>query len=450
MEIKRNSLDTKLYVFGIENQPPPSNSVTTLNFNFGIEAKQVCGYTDWSSTMATLPTKLLSGKYWEKVSEDIKKDVADAAMAVTGALPSMLACNVSPTFCSVMNNAKLLAQFEFGFAIKACDVLEGLGDKLVFDEKLKDCMGYNDSTSDQKPGQRREKCIKEIAGNPDVSNSIKFKYKEDFLESLCPGELTSKKSVFEHANSKTYSRKETTCKFLEEIFPGVEISGSSRIIRAGTFQGSIEKRIKTEINDTITDILAAVGDVRVERLNSPGKRPDQITEILRTKWKNKKTQANPKISYINDNENGDGDFLIPPEQIFQFSLLLKDGVTAQEAYKKHGSSFRVVVDRASRSAANIKMLDRLSETLNTVQMGCVGNSKLQNPMAKENCQYLISHFQSEIALLNTKIQTERELIRSQEEITKLVNQELSNNSEKRPKHNESLDVRDDGASNVVP
>ena len=455
-EIKRTSSETQVYVFGIPGtQPPTRDSVKTIRVDFGATSKQVCGYTDWSTTIATLPNKILSGKYWEGIATDVLKEVEDTAMAIAGALPSMLACNVSPTFCSVMNNAKLLSQFEFGYTVKACDVLEGLGDHLIFDEKLKSCMEKSSNDSSKQPGQRREKCIKELAGDSSDKKFEMFKY-DEFLNTICPGSVIGvNKSDFFYGNRKIYSRHERTCKFLQEIFPGVEIFASNRTIREGTFQGTVEEVFRNILAETVDSVVSAVKEINDERSTS-AKRPHEIIGKFAEKWEkeNKVKDTNPdekthqKGFMRSSNDNFNGDFLIPPEQIFQFSLLLNDREDPSAAYKKRGSAFRVAVDRAARSASHIKMLDNLGDSLNVVQTGCLGNSKLQNPMAKENCQYLTGHLQSEISLLNTRIQTERELIRSQEEITKLVSEELSRRERKPLKQNAPLDVDQGGPSGL--
>mgnify|MGYP003332480391 FL=1 len=101
--------DTVIAPFGLSSgQPPRTSTVQIVDAQIGFKAAQVCGYTDWTTAQVHLPMQLLSKKYWEDVGQKLGQKAREVVYQISGALPSMIACNISPQFCSVYNQAEFM------------------------------------------------------------------------------------------------------------------------------------------------------------------------------------------------------------------------------------------------------------------------------------------------------------------------------------------------------
>ena len=83
---------TLIRPFGYISPRPPAGAyqVDLGNIKIQFNARQVCGYTDWSTAVIGLPKQILSGKYWASVGENIKSKAISSILAISGALPRCL------------------------------------------------------------------------------------------------------------------------------------------------------------------------------------------------------------------------------------------------------------------------------------------------------------------------------------------------------------------------
>ena len=257
------SIENKIYTpFGMSHrQPPRASTITLIEAKMSVSAKQVCGYTDWSTMQIKLPMHLLSKNYWEGKLNALKDEAIKAVLNMVGALPGMIVCNVSPTFCSIYNQSELMAGFEGRLTMDTCKMLEGVQNQdFLQSTPLKECIqkkmqsntGKLTDTGNLSAGQAREECIFEAGNNSTLEQKMdkigshvgpKMFNVKKFITSLFPNNFDDQVKEYknDHAVSgRTFSRNRKNYNFATTLFSGIELAGSSFVEKAGTFQPSVE------------------------------------------------------------------------------------------------------------------------------------------------------------------------------------------------------------------
>jgi hypothetical protein len=288
--------------FGFPNrQPPSSSTVKIIDFKIGLEAQQTCGYTDWTTASITLPKHLLSKQYWKKVGDQIVGQAKKVILDISGALPGMLACNISPSWCSVLNKNQMLAAFESQLTFDSCKMLEGVENSSMLQAtQLKDCIKSKTSSDPTiTAGQAREMCLVNpndsdgaTSKRDKVAQSAKGSGKsfsmEKFLSDLFPQQVTSRtgQTIPLDTGGKTYSRRAETLRLTRELFPGLEIDGTATVSVGGTFQPTIEQELSREMNDLEKAIIQAMKKMYVYR--DRGFNPRDIIAKSESLWTDEK------------------------------------------------------------------------------------------------------------------------------------------------------------------
>ncbi len=419
--------------FGLPTrQPPPLARVIQLpKVEVSISAKQVCGYTDWSTLQINLPKQLLSKKYWEKVSKELESAAKQVVMDLSHALPSMMACNLSPTWCHVMNQAELSAAFEGQLSLETCKIIDGLATNAPMRDNLRQCMDSWEK-SGLSPSAARERCLtdgKPNAGPNDkkmaTDESLKKGQKENkpetfdlnaFIDSIFPGEVDTGHSKYQfNSGGHLYSRRERSKSLMTELFKGsgIEIKGSMMVRNGGTFQPNIEKSLIEEtkaIHIAIIEILNKMKEYHDRGYTGP-----QVIEKTKDLWSNKKKWEQnkyPSPIYRPTNDGSEPSLLVSPEQIYSLLPLASEGIEKNQTLEQ-------VVDRISQATAYIKKQDELYD----IHSGTI--SQCQHPdwqggVAQENCNRLLVSVKASMEALELKMQGEDRVRVVQREIAELV------------------------------
>ena len=219
-----------------------------------------------------IPKKLLTKDYWKNVGTQTVNRAKEAVQAISGALPSMLACNVSPTFCHIMNHAEMLATAEAQLTFDTCQMLDGIGNvDMLQSEGLRQCI--KQATSNGIPaGEAREYCLvndnnpngskKSQASETDKKGGKGWTF-DSLIADMFPEKIKDRTGRYIPLNSggHRYSRQVQSLRFLKELFPGVEVNGGATIRRGGTFQPSVDEDIAIEMNDLEREIMLVLKEM---------------------------------------------------------------------------------------------------------------------------------------------------------------------------------------------
>ena len=282
-----NSSDPKTPIrpFGyIAPRPPTTGLAVNFQDELKVTANQVCGYTDWTSAVVDLPKKLLSLGYWKNFGEKVLKDARDTALAVTGAIPSMLVCNASPTFCSIVNKAEAMAQANLKFTVDACEVLESLNDFTKSQFNLhSDCV-KKEVEAGKTPSVAIDLCIrndKDERKNHPHNHAKKTIYDPKTLNNkICQ----LKERVGSTSSGKGYTVSETICQW-SKSFGGIKIEAGAKVRVAGTFQkiSPAEKKYEEGLEKTshfIIELVDLMHQIRFGRGQHEGDGPQPRQSVV--------------------------------------------------------------------------------------------------------------------------------------------------------------------------
>lgn len=427
-----DGIERTLYVFGApKSQPPSPSSVVSVGpFELGIAAQQVCGYTDWSTAAIRLPKKLLNKDYWAGKIGQMRDQAIQAAMDLTGALPSMLACNASPTFCSVINHAELLSQYEFKFTVDTCRILEGLENATVINEGLRNCIKLQMQTgAASSPSEAREFCMGQNQKTATETNSKDFFSPQKFFNAICPEVEQAQSPYYKSAmgsGGRRYTRTKRTCRFARELIPGFTVNGSARFVTGGTFGVTIEQQITEYADKTASDVNEVVKAMASLYWGS-AKRPNDVISdnTLRSKWSSSSWGDTPPMYMRATSDGSEPQFLVPPEQMFQLMQLVDRKKGVEGDYANRSSPYRQALDRVSRSAAYVHSVDGVSDLLTRSLEKCASANELQGAVAQENCRYVGDQLKTQLQILAQRREAESEFLRTQAEVSTFVSTELS-------------------------
>lgn len=428
--------------FGLASrQPPSARGLNIIDFEIGIEAQQVCGYTDWTTAQIKLPKQLLSKKYWKGIGKKIVEQATQAVIDLSGALPSMLACNASPSFCAVLNQAEMLASFENDLTFNTCKMLEGISNSsLVQSSGLKDCIqNVLDSGKIDTPGRAREYCLVENSSSPskkDKNKTIqshtnendKFDMKK-FILDLFPEKMRNhdNKDVFLNQGDFRYSRRKQSIELIQDIFPGITASSRSTVMRGGTFQPLLEiheSRENKQTEDAINSIIKEMIKWKKQQYSQ-----EQIIEKSSHLWLNKKdweAQERPHPIYRSSANESEPTFLIEPAQILSLLPLVEEGDDKLE----RSEGLKKAITRLSRTSTYIKLHDQLGDIYIRSLEQCKTNPKYQDAIGQQNCDLILKRTHANMEILNLQRNNEENIRKVQVEIQQFVEWEIKEQNKK--------------------
>lgn len=446
---KSDGSNTIYYPFGMASlQPPDPTNVITIKAGIGVTAKQVCGYTDWSSAALVLPTQLLSAGYWQNISGQLQNQAIQLVTNLSGALPQMVACNVSPTFCHVLNVAQELAQQEFQFTANTCKMLDNISDALPKNTALASCIQNVLSTKTNNindPGQAREYCIVSNGNTSDYNakianvstnagtNAYGFSSTK-VLNSICP-ETSSSSSIRNglspnyNSGTNLYSQITDTCSFAGQLFPGFDVGYSGRVSQAGTFQSTVNFLVEKNQQKMSDDILVVVNQMYSSYRK--GKTANQVMSDASGNWSQSTMSANKRAPlYLRGTSDGSApQFLIPPQQMYQLTQLIDPSLSSspssptsvvQDNYKNASSPFKQAMDRVVGTATYISVLDSMNDLRSRVVDVCSSSSDLQGEAPQANCQMMQGKLAAQMQYLQSRMQAEQSVISMQKDMNNYV------------------------------
>ncbi|MBF0206353.1 MAG: hypothetical protein HQK53_05635 [Oligoflexia bacterium] len=442
-EVKKDGVNKLVAPFGFASrQPPTMEYVKIIDVKVGLEAQQVCGYTDWTTTQIHLPKQLLSKQYWKNVGTRIMQTAQKVVMDLSGALPSMLACNVSPTFCSVLNQAELMAGFEQSLTFETCNILDDVANTGAFQSgALKGCIRSYLAAKEKKNetatnSEAREACLNKAdkdgpSSNKDKLEQISSKTENDenhqqanhfdlqkFVDSLFPGEVKTTERVYSfERDGFTYSRRKKSKDFVKKIFlKGINLRGSAMVEVGGTFQGTIEKEKDIEQSKLRMAILVILREMRENQQKGCSER--EIIRRSEHNWKDKnkwKQDKEPHPIYRPSGNEAEPTFLISPEQILMLLPLVGDSDANFES-----DDLRQVLDRLSSAATHVKITDRLIDTYRETFRVCRTDPKYQDSVAQKNCESMLKDISSNMQFLQYQNNTETDAMKTQQEVREYI------------------------------
>lgn len=399
-------------------QPPPQGSVINLSdFQVGLEAQQVCGYTDWSTIQLRTPKKLLSKEYWRQVGKGLQDEATNLAMSLTGALPAMLACNVSPTYCHVFNQAEMMSAFEGQLTFNTCQMLDGVANtSMTQAEGLRNCVSTQMKNSrGLTASEARERCLTS-PDNADLKKGDKIARTgaqgdpadsfstASFIKSVFPDEVAQAggQSYSLHAGPYQYSRLSQSRTLMADLFPGVEVRQNASVMRGGTFNPTVDRRVVSRAQvaqDKIREVLRAM-----KPLQDQGFTAAQIISKTRKTWEDREAwnrQGEPSPLYRARSDGGEPSLLVTPEQMLMLLPLSQPGESDPDK-ALDTPEMKQVIDRLAESVSHVQVNDLLAEIYTRTLDRCRRDPAYQGAVAQENCHAILERTKSEMEILAYK------------------------------------------------
>lgn len=441
--IRKTPESTIIAPFGFPRKqpPPPGFAVELANETVGIHAQQVCGYTDWTTTQIELPMKLLSKEYWNKVGKSVVSQAKNVLTNLSGALPGMLVCNVSPTFCNIYNQAEMLAAFEGQLTFETCKILDGVANiSGLQSEPLRNCITKLTSNQKLSPSEAREKCLvkdtdldslskQDKAANTAIQQDGEDQFSiNTFINTIFPQQITLAKSSSIYSvtsGSFSYSRVWQSMTFMKELFPGFEISGTASYLKGGSFQPGVEQEIDKKAQEVHEKILEILREMK--KLKGKGYSAKEIIEKTsplwtdKSKWPTIKNQEGfayqiPPAIYQSTTDGTEPPFLITPEQI----LLLLNLTNDANPQNMMTPQLTQVIDQLSITTAQVQINDMLADIYTRTLDQCKRDPKYQGAVAQVNCNLMLERAKNEMEILALKRDAMRQAREVQKEINTIV------------------------------
>ncbi len=433
--------------FGYMSPRPPThaNQVDLGDIKIQFSARQVCGYTDWSTAVVGLPKQILSGKYWNDVGQELKRKAIDSVLAISGALPSMLACSASPTFCAILNRAEALAQANLKFTFDSCQMLEGLSDTtkshfgpLASCVKAKVQAGKNQS-------QALDICS---VGNHDpdgVSSKEKIKeaekgsrdpYKSEKLtERICQERTSSRYRSSSHA----YTVTEHSCAWIKSFLPGISVEASAKFRHGGTFSNSPAEETydntSEKVSIFIVQLLNLMHDIRYGKGDFSGRGP-QPRHLVITHEKVKKLLGQRSdgkllgVCYESDGSSCENDIsklppiykfsggkalpglLVSPATLYEIVEIVPKDSKPSDEYKKDMSRIALAIEPLVRSVSYTTTQDVLKDSMARLRRTC-NDPDFQSQPAQEDCRSRLENLKQDQDNLKSRNESDREHLLAQ-------------------------------------
>lgn len=417
--------------FGFKTRQPPSgSSIRLLDVKLGLTAQQVCGYTDWTTTQLHLPKQLLSKQYWKNVGDRVYRQAQQAVMDLSGALPSMLACNVSPTFCHVFNQSELMAAFETDLTFDTCQMLDGIGNATApANSQLRRCIQHMTSQG-RSASEAREVCIngQNRNGSEPPSKEDKLKNSSDladatsefdmsrFINSLFPTSVNTRNGAYYmNSGGHLYSRKYKTKELMTTLFPGITVRNSATIVNGGTFQPNVDVEYAKMTIQTRDFIIQTVREM--QKWSSQGYSPLEVVNKSKHLWTNKKQwekDKEPSPLHRPTNDGSEPSFIITPNQLLLLVPLADSSGT---------ELLDLSADRLASSATFVKLTDRFSDILTLALDKCKKDPEVQSAIAQRNCDLIIEAAKANLQALSYKREAEESAIKTHQLIAQMVAEE---------------------------
>ena len=439
--------------FGTYKAPEVSNQATLLNIetNFSMENQQICGYTDWTSSVVTLPKQLLSGEFWANKMDQVKREAIKSVLAISGALPSMLACNASPTFCEVLNTARMLAQGQLDFTADTCRMLDGLANSSHLQSAaLAKCIKKVIKEQSMSASQAREYCITngnlEEDSQSDKNKSVFSKAGEiynklKFTDKYCKDSDTK----YNRGSAATFSVAKKSCQYMKEIFPGFTFRATGVISTSGTYRSSPAEEIyeveRAKIHKNIVNILRQMHMVRY-KFQYPREDVIDHVNVLKqygykcSEFKNYK-KLTCRVKYLEgmckSQEDGKcvGDeslipgvwrmsrngaaptLLAPPEMLYDLVDALGPGVDVVRMANKN-SNLAFIINNLTNSIAYNKATDIVNDAISRTTQVC-SEIEMQDVASQADCKQKISVLAAEQKNLKVRREVDNDLINKHKE-----------------------------------
>lgn len=437
--------------FGMKARQPPTNgAIRLLDIQMGIEAKQVCGYTDWTTAQLKLPKQLLSKTYWKNIGKNLEKQAIESVMEISGALPTMIACNMSATFCNVLQHSEAMAAAEIDLTWNTCNALEGVNNTVRYgDVALASCISKKTSEG-KTSSEARESCIngggQSATSDPTKADKIANSTTEGgsfdidkFLNSLFPKKTHTQSGI--DTTGKQYTRIGREQEMAYELFPGIRLQGTAVVSRGGSFTPPIETFQDKNQNETKVYIINKVrqlNDRYIRKGMSASQALDQCVEDNLCEWSKNCKNGNgscfwdfeaivknnkqlPPIALESSDPTTLPTFIVTPDQLISLTSLLNShnetiGNTKLDA----------VADRLSSTISYFKANNTLIGLQRKLTDGC-SRPDAENLLNQEFCKKSHQRIKNELDYLRDKQNTEENALRNQQLVAEIVNQTQSNN-----------------------
>lgn len=424
--------------------PARSNVLEVADLKVDLKSQQVCGYTDWSTTMITLPKQLVSKEYWQGIAKNLKAQAIKVIFDLAHALPSKIACDLVPNHCSLMNHNEVMAAFEGQLTFDTCEILEEIGtNNVTTNESFALCI-QNMKKVGHNVHEAREKCLTDGLNDPrdqspgkQVDSMVRLNEKsgkssmfdfDDYILSLFPGEVQSKggSEIDLQSGPYSYSRLKKVKKFATQLFTGISLEGSTIVSRGGTFFPSFDKDIQNE-NKKLTDEIMIVLK-RMKELKDKGMTAERViaTVAKDPKFTPKSWEKSKTVHPFFRPSSGatEPTQILELRQVYRmlpaYEETMENSVSLSLSEGAIGQPLADIINRISKPITFIKTKDVITDLYFRLLSQCASEIKLQNERAQESCDASLRKVRAQRELLDLTIATENSAIEAQEKVNSIL------------------------------
>lgn len=430
----------------IAPRPPTGANVIDLSdIKIQFNARQVCGYTDWSTAVIGFPKQILSGKYWKSIGDQIAKQAVNSVLAISGALPSMLACSASPNFCAVLNRAEALAQANLKFTFDSCQMLEGLSDTTkshfgplagCVQKHVNDGINQSQALDLCSVGNRDPESVSSKQKIHEAQKNVPDPYKSEKLtERLC----RERQSARYRSSSHAYTISEYSCNWVKSFFPGITVEAGAKFRHGGTFSNSpAEENYDDTLKKSSIFLVKALDTMHALRYgkapySSQGPRPRHLVighSDVKKLFGQRSDGKIENVCYPEDGERCTSDIsklppvykfsagksipalIISPALLYELVDVIHKDSSPSEEYKKETSRIALSLEPLSQAIAYTTTQDIIKDSIVRLRRTCA-DPDFQSQPAQEDCKSRIENLSQEKENLKSRNETDKENLLAQ-------------------------------------
>lgn len=418
--------------FGIENRKYPTTEyVKLIDVRAGIETQQVCGYSDWTQAHLISPGKILSSQFFKPIGNKMVRSAKRSMAVLSGAIPGMLFCNASATFCQIFQHSQLIASAQYGYTKDDCKILEGLeNNSNIQSEVLASCIKETTTIRpDLDNSQAREMCLRndndagrvasksEKLRNASRGSTGNIIDTDKFLLAIFPKKARSQNSdISLGSGAYKFSRRTKSYSMAKELIPGLTVNGTFTTSRGGTFQPALEVQLSRETQDIEKNVYVSMKLMK-KFVDSGNNARQSITKFRKLILDKKRWSKDGRPAILRD-EIGkiEPSFLISPNQIYQLLGFFEPG-----SKNEIDSSADSYIQTLAKRTAMLKTQQVLSEIHFRAITSCTTNQELQGAQAQKYCNSLAKVTKANIEALKILRETDSDMLDLQKEMSFAIN-----------------------------
>ena len=393
----------EFFQFGAVRSKPTLDDFTLVQSSVQISASTVCGYTDWTTASIRLPKHLITKEYYKALGKRGLRMAKNSLSNLSGALPGMIACNVSPTYCSLWRHNQFLALAEIRLMKNDCQMFEKIENETMLQSKpLSRCIKETMEKEQIRDGEARERCLNMFSDNPE-----KVPSKDEVNNGLAGfKDKGNQTEILENAiNSNGYLNR----RFTKAIIPGLSVQARAIVNSRRSGRWVIDDELFNRTEENKKGLIQLVNRISRERKN--GKARSEIITSLNKELQERKAKDSP---IHEEKPGGVKRRIIPIELAYRISEMVPGDTSSI------GQVADMMIEKIAKDKALYSILGELTEIKGEAEMACRVDPEVQKKELQLMCDATTRNAQTQIDYLLMKRDIEDQLAKNQFEIYQMA------------------------------